>query len=92
VEKSGGSAANTIVGVAGFGARAAFVGKVKDDKLGQAFATTSAAPASPSTRRRQGRPVDRVLLRDGDAGRRAHHEHLPRRRAGIFIRTTSTPA
>jgi adenosine kinase len=51
VEKSGGSAANTIVGVAGFGARAAFVGKVKDDKLGQAFATTSATPASPSTRR-----------------------------------------
>jgi sugar/nucleoside kinase (ribokinase family) len=39
VEKSGGSAANTIVGVAGFGARAAFVGKVKDDKLGQAFAS-----------------------------------------------------
>jgi adenosine kinase len=38
VEKSGGSAANTIVGVASFGARAAFVGKVKDDKLGQAFA------------------------------------------------------
>jgi len=38
VEKSGGSAANTIVGVAGFGARAAFVGKVKDDTLGQAFA------------------------------------------------------
>jgi len=39
VEKSGGSAANTIVGVAGFGARAAFVGKVKNDKLGQAFAS-----------------------------------------------------
>jgi sugar/nucleoside kinase (ribokinase family) len=38
VEISGGSAANTIVGVAGFGARAAFVGKVKDDKLGRAFA------------------------------------------------------
>ena len=38
VEKSGGSAANTIVGVASFGARAAFVGKVKDDKLGQSFA------------------------------------------------------
>ena len=37
-EVSGGSAANTIVGVAGFGARAAFVGKVKNDKLGQAFA------------------------------------------------------
>jgi sugar/nucleoside kinase (ribokinase family) len=38
VESSGGSAANTIVGVAGFGARAAFVGKVKDDELGRAFA------------------------------------------------------
>jgi len=38
VESSGGSAANTIVGVASFGARAAFVGKVKNDKLGQIFA------------------------------------------------------
>ena len=38
VESSGGSAANTIVGVASFGARAAFVGKVKDDELGRAFA------------------------------------------------------
>ncbi len=38
VEISGGSAANTIVGVAGFGARAAFVGKVRDDQLGRAFA------------------------------------------------------
>ena len=37
-ESSGGSAANTIVGVASFGARAAFVGKVKDDELGRAFA------------------------------------------------------
>jgi adenosine kinase len=37
-ESSGGSAANTIVGVASFGARAAFIGKVKDDTLGQAFA------------------------------------------------------
>src|SRR5688572_15756126 len=37
-ESSGGSAANTIVGVASFGARAAFVGKVKDDKLGKVFA------------------------------------------------------
>jgi sugar/nucleoside kinase (ribokinase family) len=36
-EASGGSAANTIAGVASFGGRAAFVGKVKDDKLGHAF-------------------------------------------------------
>ncbi len=38
VESSGGSAANTIVGVASFGGRAAFVGKVKNDELGRAFA------------------------------------------------------
>jgi len=36
-EISGGSAANTIVGVASFGARAAFVGKVKGDGLGKVF-------------------------------------------------------
>lgn len=38
VESSGGSAANTIVGVASFGGRTAFVGKVKGDKLGESFA------------------------------------------------------
>ncbi len=38
VESSGGSAANTIVGVASFGANAAFIGKVKDDGLGKTFA------------------------------------------------------
>lgn len=37
IEISGGSAANTIVGVADFGARAAFVGKVKNDQLGGVF-------------------------------------------------------
>ncbi len=36
-EISGGSAANTIAGIASFGARAAFVGKVRDDQLGQVF-------------------------------------------------------
>lgn len=38
VEMSGGSAANTIVGLASLGARSAFIGKVKDDGLGRAFA------------------------------------------------------
>jgi adenosine kinase len=61
VESSGGSAANTIVGVASFGARAAFVGKVKSDELGQTFAhdiraanvafDTKPANAGPSTAR-----------------------------------------
>jgi sugar/nucleoside kinase (ribokinase family) len=36
-EISGGSAANTIVGVADFGARAAYVGKVKDDQIGKLY-------------------------------------------------------
>jgi adenosine kinase len=38
IEISGGSAANTIAGIASFGARAAFIGKVKDDELGKSFA------------------------------------------------------
>ena len=37
VEISGGSAANTIVGVAALGGRAEYVGKVRDDQLGQVF-------------------------------------------------------
>ncbi|EKS30044.1 adenosine kinase [Afipia felis] len=37
-EVSGGSAANTIVGVAQLGARAAYVGKIKDDQIGQLYA------------------------------------------------------
>jgi sugar/nucleoside kinase (ribokinase family) len=38
VEASGGSAANTIAGVASFGGRAAYMGKVADDQLGEVFA------------------------------------------------------
>jgi sugar/nucleoside kinase (ribokinase family) len=34
---SGGSAANTMVGIASLGARAAFIGKVRDDESGHAF-------------------------------------------------------
>jgi sugar/nucleoside kinase (ribokinase family) len=37
IETSGGSAANTLAGVASFGARAAFIGKVRDDQLGEVF-------------------------------------------------------
>ncbi|MEI7805481.1 MAG: adenosine kinase [Hyphomicrobiales bacterium] len=60
-EISGGSAANTIAGVASLGARAAFIGKVKDDELGKAFThdirnagvafDTPPAPGGPSTAR-----------------------------------------
>jgi sugar/nucleoside kinase (ribokinase family) len=37
VEISGGSAANTIVGIANLGARAAYVGKVRDDQIGRLY-------------------------------------------------------
>src|SRR5262249_27017895 len=37
VEISGGSAANTLVGVTSFGGRAAFIGRVADDDLGAVF-------------------------------------------------------
>jgi sugar/nucleoside kinase (ribokinase family) len=37
VEMSGGSAANTMCGVASFGGRAAYIGKVSDDDLGAVF-------------------------------------------------------
>lgn len=37
VEMSGGSAANTIAGISSFGGSAAFIGKVRDDQLGEVF-------------------------------------------------------
>jgi sugar/nucleoside kinase (ribokinase family) len=61
IETSGGSAANTIVGLSSLGSRSAFIGKVKDDVLGKAFThdirtagvafTTPPAAAGPSTAR-----------------------------------------
>src|ERR1035438_10753257 len=36
-EMSGGSAANTIVGLANLGARTAYVGKVRDDQIGRLY-------------------------------------------------------
>lgn len=35
---SGGSVANTVAGIASFGGKAAFIGKVRDDELGKVFA------------------------------------------------------
>lgn len=38
IEASGGSAANTIAGIADLGGRVAYIGKVRDDQLGEVFA------------------------------------------------------
>ncbi len=43
VETSGGSAANTVAGLASFGGRGAFMGKVASDQLGQVFTRQMAA-------------------------------------------------
>jgi sugar/nucleoside kinase (ribokinase family) len=40
IEAAGGSVANSMAGLASFGARGAFVGKVKADRLGEAFAAS----------------------------------------------------
>jgi sugar/nucleoside kinase (ribokinase family) len=58
IEISGGSAANTIAGVASFGARAAFIGKIKGDQLGQAFRhDIRAAGVTFDTRPAEGGPA-----------------------------------
>src|ERR1700743_1378506 len=58
-QMSGGSAANTIVGIANLGARAAYVGKVRDDEIGRLYVRdiraaqvafdTKAASGGPAT-------------------------------------------
>lgn len=61
IEASGGSAANTMAGVASFGGSASYIGKVRDDMLGKVFAhdmrssgvsfDVPAGPDGPSTGR-----------------------------------------
>jgi sugar/nucleoside kinase (ribokinase family) len=61
IEASGGSAANTVAGVAALGGRTGFIGQVADDQLGQVFAhdiralgvqfDTAPRPGQPPTAR-----------------------------------------
>jgi len=64
VEMSGGSAANTIAGVASFGGKAGFIGKVRNDQLGDVFGhdiralgVTYGTPAAT-----EGAPTARCLI------------------------------
>ena len=64
LEMSGGSAANTISGIASFGGRAAYIGRVHDDQLGAVFAHDLRATgvdfrAKPAT---EGPPTGRCLI------------------------------
>ena len=47
-EISGGSAANTLAGMAALGAQCAFIGQVADDQLGAVFAHDIRAVGAPS--------------------------------------------
>lgn len=46
-EHSGGSAANTVAGIASFGGRTAYIGKVANDRLGEAFRKDMIASGIP---------------------------------------------
>jgi sugar/nucleoside kinase (ribokinase family) len=64
IETSGGSAANTISGVASFGGKAAYIGRVRDDQLGTVFAhdlraTGAVFRCAPAT---DGPPTGRCLI------------------------------
>lgn len=64
IECSGGSAANTIAGIAELGAKAGFIGKVRDDQLGDVFGHDMRAIgvefATPSSL--EGLPTGRCLI------------------------------
>jgi len=64
VEISGGSAANTVVGVASFGGRAHYVGKVRDDQLGEVFGHDLRATGVgyDTPRATEGPPTGRCLI------------------------------
>ncbi|HEV2992766.1 MAG TPA: adenosine kinase [Acidimicrobiia bacterium] len=63
-EMSGGSAANTAVGVTSFGGRAAFIGRVRDDELGRVFAhdIRAAAVRFDNAPAADGAPTGRCLV------------------------------
>ena len=78
IETSGGSAANTIAGVASFGGRAAFLGTIADDEFGRIFSHDirsigvefSATPISNGT------PTSRSLILVTPDGERTMNTYL----------------
>ncbi len=77
-ESSGGSAANTVAGIAGLGRKACFVGKVRDDELGRIFAHDIRAigvdfHSAPAT---GGAPTARCLISVTPDAKRTMHTFL----------------
>ncbi|MBI0476835.1 adenosine kinase [Sphingomonas sp. MA1305] len=77
-EVSGGSAANTVAGIAALGGRTAFIGQVADDQLGQVFAhDIRAAGVHFDTAVREGQPTTaRCLIFVTPDGQRTMNTYL----------------
>ncbi|HJU29892.1 MAG TPA: adenosine kinase [Hyphomicrobiaceae bacterium] len=79
VEISGGSVANTAVGVASFGGKAGFIGKVADDEFGRIFAhdirTAGVTFATPAAAK-GGEPTARSLILVTPDGQRTMNTFL----------------
>ena len=78
VEVSGGSAANTMVGVARLGAAAGYVGKVRDDAAGAVFRRDirEAGVAYPTPAAADGAPTARCLIFVTPDAQRTMNTHL----------------
>ena len=86
-EMSGGSAANTIVGIANLGARAAYVGKVRDDQIGRLYThDIRAAGVAFETRAASGGPATQAT----DTIARVLTMSAGRHRSGGGARTASS--
>ena len=93
IERSGGSAANTIAGLASFGAKCGFIGRVAADQFGGIFRhDIRSLGVAYDTPPADGRRADRALPHLRDARRRAHHEHVSRRERRASPPPTSTRA
>jgi sugar/nucleoside kinase (ribokinase family) len=78
LEMSGGSAANTIVGVSGFGGAGAFIGKVRDDPFGKVFRhdITAAGVKFDSRNSTSGPPTASCLVLVTPDAQRSMNTHL----------------
>ena len=75
---SGGSAANTVIGAAGFGCTASFIGKVRDDALGARFSSdiSAAGVAFPVAAAAEGPTTGRCFILVTPDGQRTMNTFL----------------
>ena len=75
---SGGSAANTIVGISSFGGKSAFIGKVRDDEHGKAFAhdIRAAGVTFTTEKAQEGRATAQCLIFITPDGERTMNTYL----------------